>query len=246
MKTLKLLLPVFLVLAFSQTAFSQRLLGGKVVEIIDGKTAIVEIQSSGRLTVVLQFIEIPESEQPLHQTVKGHLEKLILDKHVQVLPRAITQAQTVGQIFVGDVDVSQQMIRDGAAWYALPEKGGQNPAESAIYQNTESLARSEKRGVWSNANLKPAWEFRAEKEAYRKQQEKLEKIAKLTKATAAEKLMQMTERDIKDDLLGLKSRFLIKTMFSRLISVFCIYMAKMRRRENKSHIWSALNPNQPN
>lgn len=36
-----------------------------------------------------------------------------------------------------------------------------------------------------------------------KQQEKLEKIAKLTKADAADKLMKMTERDIKNDLLGL-------------------------------------------
>ncbi|HEY1063674.1 MAG TPA: ribonuclease Y [Candidatus Saccharimonadales bacterium] len=39
-----------------------------------------------------------------------------------------------------------------------------------------------------------------------KQQEKLEKIAKLTKADAADKLMQMTERDIKDDLLGLVTK----------------------------------------
>jgi ribonuclease Y len=39
-----------------------------------------------------------------------------------------------------------------------------------------------------------------------KQQEKLEKIAKLTKADAADKLMQMTERDIKNDLLGLVSK----------------------------------------
>ncbi len=36
-----------------------------------------------------------------------------------------------------------------------------------------------------------------------KQQDKLEKIAKLSKVDAAEKLMQMTERDIKNDLLGL-------------------------------------------
>ena len=36
-----------------------------------------------------------------------------------------------------------------------------------------------------------------------KQQEKLEKIAKLTKADAADKLMKMTERDIKNDLTGL-------------------------------------------
>ena len=39
-----------------------------------------------------------------------------------------------------------------------------------------------------------------------KQQDKLEKIAKLTKADAAEKLMSMTERDIKNDLLGLVSK----------------------------------------
>ncbi|MBA2279114.1 ribonuclease Y [Candidatus Saccharibacteria bacterium] len=36
-----------------------------------------------------------------------------------------------------------------------------------------------------------------------KQQEKLEKVAKLTKAEAADKLMKMTERDIRNDLLGL-------------------------------------------
>lgn len=39
-----------------------------------------------------------------------------------------------------------------------------------------------------------------------KQQEKLEKIAGLKKKEAAEKLMQMTERDIKDDLNGLVAK----------------------------------------
>jgi len=39
-----------------------------------------------------------------------------------------------------------------------------------------------------------------------RQQEKLEKIAGLKKKEAAEKLMQMTERDIKDDLTGLVSK----------------------------------------
>lgn len=39
-----------------------------------------------------------------------------------------------------------------------------------------------------------------------KQQDKLEKIAKLTKKDAAEKLMQMTERDIKNDLAGLVAK----------------------------------------
>ena len=39
-----------------------------------------------------------------------------------------------------------------------------------------------------------------------RQQEKLEKIAKLSKDDAAQKLMQMTERDIKHDLTGLVSK----------------------------------------
>lgn len=39
-----------------------------------------------------------------------------------------------------------------------------------------------------------------------RQQEKLEKIAGLKKADAAEKLMQMTERDIKNDLIGLVNK----------------------------------------
>lgn len=39
-----------------------------------------------------------------------------------------------------------------------------------------------------------------------KQQEKLEKIAKLDKKEAAEKLMQMTERDIRNDLTGLVTK----------------------------------------
>ncbi|HTE22177.1 MAG TPA: ribonuclease Y [Candidatus Limnocylindria bacterium] len=40
----------------------------------------------------------------------------------------------------------------------------------------------------------------------KKQQEKLEKVAKLSKEDAAQKLMQMTERDIRGDLTGLVSK----------------------------------------
>lgn len=43
-----------------------------------------------------------------------------------------------------------------------------------------------------------------------KQQDKLEKIAKLTKSEAADKLMQMTERDIKNDLVGLVAKLQVE------------------------------------
>lgn len=41
------------------------------------------------------------------------------------------------------------------------------------------------------------------REIRKKQQEKLEKVAKLSKSEATEKLMQMTERDIRADMIGL-------------------------------------------
>lgn len=44
------------------------------------------------------------------------------------------------------------------------------------------------------------------REIRKKQQEKLEKVAKLSQNDAAEKLMQMTERDIRHDLTGLISK----------------------------------------
>jgi len=44
------------------------------------------------------------------------------------------------------------------------------------------------------------------REIRKKQQEKLEKVAKLTKEDAADKLMKMTERDVKNDLLGLVAK----------------------------------------
>ncbi len=43
-----------------------------------------------------------------------------------------------------------------------------------------------------------------------RQQEKLEKIAKLTKSDAADKLMQMTERDIRGDLTGLIAKLQVE------------------------------------
>ena len=44
------------------------------------------------------------------------------------------------------------------------------------------------------------------REIRKKQQDKLEKVAKLSKQEAAEKLMQMTERDIRGDLTGLVAK----------------------------------------
>lgn len=172
MKRLKIFLLILLALTLTQNVFSQRKLGGKAVEVIDGKTFVIETPDRGRITIVLQFIEIPDPEQPLYQTVKEHLEKLVLDKTIEFLPKGLTRQTTIAQAFLNNTDISLQMLRDGAAWYSLPEMKSQDAQEREIYLLTEGQAKIEKRGVWSIENLKPAWEFRAEKEEIKKQQER--------------------------------------------------------------------------
>jgi len=175
MKYFRLVFLFLVAFALSQNAFSQSKLSGKVVEVLDGKTAVVQMGTSGKLTVVLQYVEIPEAEQPLNAVVKQHLTNLLLGKTVLLLPRGVVNSQTVAQVFVGGVDVSQQMLRDGAAWFALPEKTEKSRPEVAVYQSNEAQAKAEKRGIWSIENLQPAWQFRAEKE----QRQKAEELAKL-------------------------------------------------------------------
>jgi hypothetical protein len=62
------------------------------------------------------------------------------------------------------VDLSLQMIRDGAAWHEPRNTSGQVDYEAVDYDANQTLAKNEKRGVWSVPNLKTPWEVRADNE----------------------------------------------------------------------------------
>jgi len=180
MKNLKLLFSIAIALIISTAAFAQGRVVGRVVEIVDGKTVVIQMQNLSLFTAELQYIEVPETGQPLNQTVKEHLRALVEGKVVEFKAKGLKPPKTVGQLLLNGVDISQQMIRDGAAWHAALNTSGQEAAESGVYQNNEAQAKGEKRGVWSIENLRPSWEVRAEVEENRRREGKL----------AAEKLVQ--------------------------------------------------------
>lgn len=196
MKILKSFSLIVLLLFASNAAFAQSKIGGRVIEIVDGKTIIVETFSGSRITAELQYIEVPEFGQPLYETAKNHLQNLVFDKKVEFRARGLTQSKTVGQLFSKGVDISQQMIRDGAAWYAVPQKSGQDAAESEIYRSNEAQAKAEKRGIWSIENLKPSWEIRAEAEENRRRAEKLA-AEKMAQEAAAQMTAEATPKAAK-------------------------------------------------
>lgn len=162
---------VFAVFTFAASAAAQFAIPGEVVDVIDGKTVLVAIPG-GKVKVELQFIDVPEPGQQLHDTVKEHLRTLLLGKSVEYRPRTITKDRAIGRLIVKKVDVSQQMLRDGAAWHLPLEGSGQDKSEFDVYASNEAVAKNEKIGVWSIPGLKPAWEVRANNLDIARQKEK--------------------------------------------------------------------------
>lgn len=169
MNKTKLALILIFTAALSAVGHSQSTLAGRVVEVVDGKTVVLDI-SNRRLTAVIQYIEVPEPQQPLSGTVREHLAKLVLGKDVVLRSAGFTTGKSLGRLYVNSADVAVQMLRDGAAWHIAPEKSGQDAAEGEDYASQQNQARLEGRGVWGVKDMKPAWQFRAEKEEKERQE----------------------------------------------------------------------------
>lgn len=149
------------VLVCTTSLVAQMSAPGQVVDVIDGKTVIVSLPG-GNVKVELQYIDVPEPGQQLSDTVKAHLRDLVLNKTVEYRPRNLKWDHSVGRLLLKGVDISQQMLRDGAAWHVPSAVSGQFGKDLAEYAAMETLARNEKRGLWAIKDLKPAWEVRAE------------------------------------------------------------------------------------
>jgi micrococcal nuclease len=154
----------FAVLIFSQLAFSQTFIRGTVTDVLDGRTLVVETEPEKTVKVRLRYLEVPEKEQQLFDIVKNHLKQLAVGKSVEVRDIRMVSSYFVGVVVTKTNDLNQQMLRDGAAWFDIAEHKSVNSDLVSLYQENETAARVEKRGVWGVAGLQPAWTFRNERE----------------------------------------------------------------------------------
>ena len=118
------------------------------------------------------------------------------------------KAQKEADKLVSDARSEAGKIADQARQEEQTRRRELKDIEKRLVQREENLDRKldelDKRAERLRKEEDEVEKFKSEIRDIRgKQQEKLEKIAKLTKDEAAEKLLQMTERDIKDDLTGL-------------------------------------------
>ena len=144
-------------LAAANIASAQRTFPGEVTGVVDGRTVTIKI-SSGQINVQLQFIEVPDNVPQMQTMVKEHLRDLAVGKMIEYRPRNIMSDRTIGQLWSNGIDLSQQMLRDGAAWHVPSQLSGQERTEFDMYAATEAVAKNERLGIWSAVDLKPSWE----------------------------------------------------------------------------------------
>ncbi|GEM_PF-5328970 len=71
--------------------------------------------------------------------------------------RTISHEASSGQLTLNGVDISEQMLRDGAAWHVPVRFSAQPLDEHVRYASQEAAAKKENRGIWAGA-MSPSWE----------------------------------------------------------------------------------------
>jgi endonuclease YncB( thermonuclease family) len=132
-----------------------------VVRIYDGDTLNVDVQGE-TVRIRLYGIDAPESGQDGNVAATRFLRRLVLEHPVKI---KIMETDKLNQAFAvviregKESSVNAAMVANGYAWV--------NPdqckiAECPNWKEIESQARVLKLGIWSDYDVVPPWEFKAQ------------------------------------------------------------------------------------
>ena len=147
--TLILLVLVPLLLCAASTSFT-----GKCVGVTDGDTISV-LKDGKAVKVRLDGIDCPESGQDFGSRAKQFTSDMVFGKTVEVRQTDVDRyGRTVARIIIDKHDLSLELVQVGLAWHY---KQYSNDTTLAI---AERQAHEAKRGLWSQPDPIPPWQFR--------------------------------------------------------------------------------------
>lgn len=130
---------------------------GRVVSIADGDTITILVDKQ-QVKVRLEGIDAPEKGQPWGTKARERLADLVHEKTVRVVVTGKDRyGRSLGTVHVGETNVNAEMVKAGLAWHY---KRFSKDREFAVL---ELEAREAKRGLWSDKEPIPPWEWRSEK-----------------------------------------------------------------------------------
>jgi endonuclease YncB( thermonuclease family) len=149
---------VVLVMAFvSSIVFAENELNGKVTSVLDGNTIEVVTDESESYKILLYGIDSPELDQEYGDKAKKFLQKMILDKMVNVKIQGKDRwGNRLGIILIeGKIDPRIELLQAGLAWTAEKNPIGE-------LETIKEKAREKGKGLWKEKDPTPPWTYRRE------------------------------------------------------------------------------------
>jgi micrococcal nuclease len=144
-----------LFIAFAQPSLADSLTG-KVIGITDGDTLTV-LKDNKQYKIRLAEIDTPEKDQPYGNKAKQALSDFVFGKSVRIEVETTDRyGRTVGKVYLGDMDVNAELVRNGHAWVY------RRYAKDKTLYDLETEARENQLGLWAlpEAQRIPPWEWR--------------------------------------------------------------------------------------
>ena len=132
-------------------------LQGRVVAITDGDTFTLLTDDKEQVRVRVAEIDAPERGQPYGDRSRQELSRLIFGEDVSVEIQVVDRyGRPVGRPVVGNMDVTEEMVRTGAAWVYRTYSDDEN-----LYA-LEREAKANRQGIWGLSEYErvPPWDWR--------------------------------------------------------------------------------------
>jgi len=149
-----------LIVGLSTVTLADTLIG-KVVAVADGDTITVLDGQQAQHKIRLMGIDCPEKAQPFGQVAKKSLSDQVFDRFVSVEWQKLDRyGRIVGKVLVSGQDANLEQVRRGLAWHFKKYDREQEPLDRATYSQAEIEARMNNRGLWSDPEPIPPWDWR--------------------------------------------------------------------------------------
>ena len=157
---MKLLLSFLLIFSVC-TASASKIIQGKVVSVADGDTITVLDANKTQHKIRLQGIDAPEKAQAFGAKSKQALYEMVHGKTVQVsFEKSDKYGRILGKVLLDGQDICHQQIKAGLAWHYKKYQNQQPLADRDAYSASETAAKNEKLGLWSDPRPVAPWDFR--------------------------------------------------------------------------------------